>query len=100
MSRNSLFVKAPALASLSDFAEQLAKFVQSALWEERESVSFPDGHYFRQHFGQLEIVAQIADDAEYPDADFFVWRRKGKDLAGYMDTLARRLVQNGYTLMG
>jgi hypothetical protein len=94
-----LFVKAPRSGSLSDFTEHLAKLIQSDPWEERESVNYPGGHCFRQQFGQLEIVAQVADDTEYLDADFLVWGRQGEDSAGHMDTLARALDQNGYALM-
>ena len=95
-----LFVRAPLSASLPDFAEHLAKLIQSAPWEERESASYPDGHYFRQHWGRLEVVAQIADDTEHPDADFLVWARQDEGSAAPLDMLARGLVQSGYVLIG
>jgi hypothetical protein len=87
-----LLIKAQHSEALSDFAKRLADLVQSAPWEEGGSENFPDGYYFRQRFGLLEIVAQIADDSEHPDADFLLWIRGSEDSGGLMDTLAQMLV--------
>ncbi|QOZ47208.1 hypothetical protein XH89_29780 [Bradyrhizobium sp. CCBAU 53340] len=96
----AFFVKAPRSMALRDFAEHLAKLAQSDRWEERDSVNYPDGYYFRQCFGQLEIVAQIADGTEFSDADFLIWVRKGEDMDRRTEALANMLVQSGYVLIG
>jgi hypothetical protein len=94
-----LFIKAPRSESLAHFASQIAVMSRSSPWEERDSVNYPEGRYFRQRFGALEIVAQVADDTEYPTADFLVWIRAGEDSSGHMTVLADALVQRGYALL-
>jgi hypothetical protein len=91
------FIKVSGSQSLLHFAELLALITQSSPWEERDSVNYPEGHYFRQHFGPVEIVAQIADDSAYPDADFLVWERHGS--SGQINTLVEALAQRGYTCL-
>jgi len=75
MRMRRLFIKAPHLESLKAFAGRLAVMSQSNPWEERDSVNCPAGHYFRQSFGPVEIVAQIADDPACPTANFLIWVR-------------------------
>jgi hypothetical protein len=91
-----LYVKAQCSESLVEFVKRLAGLIQSGPWEERESVNYPHGHYFRKYFGPLEIVAQIADDSEYPDADFLIWVRTGEDSSGRMGILSELLAEHGY----
>lgn len=94
-----LFIKALRSDSLTAFAEQLAVMSQSSPWEECDSVHYPDGRYFRQRFGSVEVVAQVADDFEYPAADFLLWIWNSKDSEGRMDIMADALTRHGYVLL-
>ena len=80
--------------SLDRFAATISTLIHCTA-EERDSVNFPEGYYFRLRLENAEIMVQIADDTDHPDSDFLVWVPKGDDeirqhlLAGIADHLHR-----------
>jgi hypothetical protein len=102
----NLLIKTVYLQSLDAFVTALPRLIGCANWEERQSSSYVEERYYRCGILGLELTVAIADDAEFPDYEFwFSFQVAGNGardkgfLDGLADCTARALVLHGYAVI-
>jgi hypothetical protein len=101
-----LFIASPYNTSLEAFAAEFSEHLGCGPFEERDSSSYVDEHYFQCSALAVEIRVAVADLQGFDDFHFWVSVEpdgvelsQGLTLAGLIDGIARRLVLLGYRVV-
>ena len=85
---------------MRDFSDQVASLAAIPTFKERDSLNYPDGHYYKLEHDAVTVSVAVADHIDFPDYNFWLTIRPKSNSAvtvsTFTENLARKIALAGH----